>query len=236
MRKINLLVVLGLVVIMVVACSHSEYVTKKTDLNLIAERPTWAIGDTWTYQVWKTGYRTYFYTTEVVDDKATIPGSNEECYKTIYRWYYSLPPAKEEASFVEYYSKQTLEYLGKEENGRFTGPQISQYELKFPLKLGLKWSQSKPNFQPNMPPSEAAKISILYTVVSTEELKAPGSTLEAFKIHLGYLLPTHEIDRNYSDLWYSPTAKNFAKRMTYSFQRDGSRRVDIRDLIAFKLK
>jgi len=236
MKKVIFFALVGLLAV-VMSCTYSQYTTKKlSDVDLVAERPIWQVGDIWTYRIWRTGYSIYFYTLEVVDDSAILPASKgKECYKLVYRWYNSLPPAKERGYHWEFYSKQSLEYLGKMgKDEKFVAPQISQYVLIFPLKLNSKWSQ--PYFQVGISEERAEKISITYTVTGPEEFIGPPGKLEALKIHRGFI-DGHRQDRNYSELWYAPAVKNYIKRAGYSFQNDWtSAGEDIRELVKYQIK
>jgi len=234
MKKLLVVILLILVVglaIVAIGCSSSKYTIRKLSIDMVAERPTWQVGDWWTYQVWRTGHRSYFYTLEVIDTKAILPLGGEECYKLVYRWYNSLPPAEEKGSFFEFYSKKTLEYLGKVgKDGLFVGPKVSQYVMIFPLALGNKWSQKY--YKAGLDQEKAKEISVVYEVQGIEELNGILK-LQALKIHRGYLVKG-ELDANYVNLWYCSEAKNFAKREARSFGNNPS--WDIRDLVAYKVK
>lgn len=198
---------------------------KNLDGDLVAEKPAWHRGESWTYKVTKNG-KIHYYTITVVEENLILDG--ESCYKLEYVWYKKIPPGGEKGRHWEFYSKD-LTYLGKQKpDGKMEKPAHSPIKICFPLRNNQKWSHT--HYQPDL----TIDVGVIYRS-TLEEIEGPLGRFPAFKVRREFLMIDEDrLDPNYVEFWYAPDYKFiFAKMVFYNHVEGWTR---ITELINYQSK
>lgn len=177
--------------------------------EIVAEKPTWQIGDTWTYRLSENDRIAYFYTLTVVEAGVKFE-KKENCYKVEYKSFSADGKVYEQYQSWWYFSPD-LVYLGKKlPSGKIEKPfGNNKVEIfRWPLKDKKFWRQewNEPNFPERVD-------SIFW--VSREKITVPAGEFETFKI-------LHEFEhargkgRYFNEQWYSPEVKYVVKQCFHS--------------------
>jgi len=154
----------------------------------IAERPTWAAGDFWTYR----GRRP--------------TGPYTITRKVLREGLFEKRPAYEiEAGDAHYWYTRQLGYLARTNGGRTTRLATPPEDWQWPLQVGKSWSATVTWTDHGEKEREFVLTSV-WTVEGYETVKTPAGTFKAFKVS------RREIESGASEeFWYSPAVKGWVK-------------------------
>jgi hypothetical protein len=154
----------------------------------VAERPTWAPGDSWTYR----GRRP--------------SGPYTITRKVLREGLFQDQPAYEiEAGSAHYWYTRELGYLARTTGDRTTRLATPPEDWQWPLQVGKTWSATV-TWTERGEKEEEFVLTSVWAVESYEDVKTPAGTFKAFKVS------RREIESGASEeFWYSPDVKGWVK-------------------------
>ena len=154
----------------------------------IAERPTWAAGDSWTYR--GRGRDGAYTLTRRVLREGFFEGL--EAYEI-------------EAGDVRYWYTKQLGYLARTRAGRTERQAMPAADWQWPLLVGKSWSATV-TWVDSGESERRFVLTGVWTVEALEDVKTPAGTFKAFKVS------RREIESGAAqEFWYSPAAKGWVK-------------------------
>lgn len=154
----------------------------------LAERPTWAAGDSWTYR--GRGRDGAYTLTRRVLQEGVFAGS--EAYAI-------------EAGDARYWYTKRLGYLARIHGGRTVRQAMPPEDWQWPLQVGKSWSATA-TWVESGEPERRFVLTGVWAVEAYEEIKTPAGTFPAFKVS------RREIESGAEqEFWYSPAVKGWVK-------------------------
>ena len=154
----------------------------------IAERPAWAVGDSWTYR--GRGPSGQYTVTRKVVSEGIFEG--RDCYQI-------------EAGDARYWYTKQLGYLARTRGDKTVRLAEPPEDWQWPLQIGKQWSATV-TWTDSGDQARTFVLTGVWLVETYEEVKTPAGTFKAFKVS------RREIQSGASqDFWYSPEAKGWVK-------------------------
>ena len=166
--------------------------------NYLIPKPTWRVGDQWTYIAKRSG-----------QPKTTIVRQI-----TKESWLNGVPTFVVEFLNAEiHYSKETLGAVGAMKNGKliFAYDKPDQ-QMLWPLEVGKSW-QNVYSVR-NVIQNSSATIKRFMSVVGEDVITVPAGTFDVLKVESF----NSDSGRLIAEYWYSPAIKWFAKTQTYTME------------------
>lgn len=176
--------------------------------ELIAEKPNWQVGDTWTYQRLVKGKFTNFYSQTVAETHARFKGKSS--YKVEYKSFNREGKVVEKSRSYWYFSVDDLCYLGREYlDGAIEEPKSMPIKVRWPIKDRKGWRVD--HYEPGL----SQQVDQVYSA-SIERIKVEAGDFLTFKIHREFQFSSGGKSPNYIEIWYAPEIKWFIKYFFYS--------------------
>ena len=154
----------------------------------LAERPTWAAGDSWTYRG-RGANGTYTITRKVLRE-AVFDG--RDAYEI-------------QAGDAHYWYTKRLGYLARTSGDRTERLAIPPEDWQWPLQVGKSWSATV-TWVDSGDQERRYVLTSIWSVEAYEEVKTAAGTFKAFKVS------RREIESGASqEFWYSPAVKGWIK-------------------------
>jgi hypothetical protein len=154
---------------------------------VMAERPRWAAGDSWTYRG-KGRDGAYTITRRVISEGAF---EGREAYEV-------------QAGDARYWYSKQLGYIARVDGDRVLRRASPPEDWQWPLQVGKSWSATV-TWEDDAPPRRFVLIA-LWAVEAYEEITTPAGTFKAFKVS------RREVQSGATqEFWYSPAVKGWVK-------------------------
>ena len=155
---------------------------------LLAERPRWAVGDSWTYR--GTGRDGAYMVTRRVVGEGVFDG--HEAYEV-------------QVGDSRYWFTKRLGYIARVNADRKVQRITPPEDWQWPLQVGKSWSATV-TWVDNGPPERRVTLTGVWAVEAYEEITTPAGKFKAFK------LTRREVESGASqELWYSPAVRGWVK-------------------------
>ena len=154
----------------------------------IGERPTWVVGDSWTYR--GRGPKGPYSVTRKVLSEGLFEG--RDCYQI-------------EAGDSRYWYTKQLGYLARTNGDKTVRLAAPPEDWQWPIQAGKQWSATV-TWTDSGEQTRTFVLTGVWLVEVYEEVKTPAGTFKAFKVS------RREIESGASqDFWYSPQVKGWVK-------------------------
>jgi len=154
----------------------------------IGERPTWVVGDSWTYR--GRGPKGPYTVTRKVVSEGLFEG--RDCYQI-------------EAGDSRYWYTKQLGYLARTSGDKTVRLAAPPEDWQWPIQTGKQWSATV-TWTDSGEQTRTFVLTGVWLVEAYEEVKTPAGTFKAFKVS------RREIESGASqDFWYSPQVKGWVK-------------------------
>ena len=154
----------------------------------LAERPRWAVGDSWTYR--GTGRDGAYTVTRRVVGEGVFDG--HEAYEV-------------QVGDSRYWYTKRLGYIARVNADRKVQRITPPEDWQWPLQVGKSWSATV-TWMDDGPPERRVALTGVWAVEAYEEITTPAGKFKALK------LTRREVESGASqELWYSPAARGLVK-------------------------
>jgi hypothetical protein len=181
--------VAGLLAVLAVAFSLAGCESSGVSRTVhIGERPTWVVGDSWTYR--GRGPKGPYTVTRKVLSEGLFEG--RDCYQI-------------EAGDSRYWYTKQLGYLARTSGDKTVRLAAPPEDWQWPIQIGKQWSATV-TWTDSGEQTRTFVLTGVWLVEAYEEVKTPAGTFKAFKVS------RREIESGASqDFWYSPQVKGWVK-------------------------
>ena len=154
----------------------------------LGERPTWVVGDSWTYR--GRGPNGPYTVTRKVVSEGLFEG--RDCYQI-------------QAGDSRYWYTKQLGYLARTSGDKTVRLAAPPEDWQWPIQTGKQWSATV-TWTDSGEQTRTFVLTGVWLVEAYEEVKTPAGTFKAFKVS------RREIESGASqDFWYSPQVKGWVK-------------------------
>jgi len=154
----------------------------------LGERPTWVVGDSWTYR--GRGPNGPYTVTRKVVSEGLFEG--RDCYQI-------------QAGDSRYWYTKQLGYLARTNGDKTVRLSAPPEDWQWPIQTGKQWSATV-TWTDSGEQTRTFVLTGVWLVEAYEEVKTPAGTFKAFKVS------RREIESGASqDFWYSPQVKGWVK-------------------------